>query len=254
MGMPRLFDLTNKTALITGAGKGIGKAIAVTYAKFGADVLICSRTKSDLEKTAEKVRRQGRKAYCFVMDISNMEDVSRGAHKAIEMADKIDILVNNAGTNIPRKALEVTEQQWDIIQNTNVKGLFFFTQEIAKGMLERKKGKIVNIASNLGLVGSAERSAYVTSKGAVVLLTKALAAEWAPYNINVNAICPAMIKTTLVAQLTSQGYRTNMIKKIPMGRLGKVEDVVGAAVFLASEASNFVTGHALVVDGGYLAV
>jgi len=252
--MSRLFDLTGKTALITGAGKGIGEAIAVTYAEFGADVLICSRTKSDLEKTAEKVRRQGRQAYPFVMDISNMEDVSRGAHKAIEMVNNIDILVNNAGTNIPRKALEVTEEQWDIIQNTNVKGLFFFTQEVAKGMLERKKGKIVNIASNLGLVGSAERSAYVTSKGAVVLLTKALAVEWAPYNINVNAICPAMIKTPLVARLTSQGYRTTMLKRIPMGRLGEVKDVAGAAVFLASEASNFVTGHALVVDGGYVAM
>jgi NAD(P)-dependent dehydrogenase (short-subunit alcohol dehydrogenase family) len=251
--MSNRFNLTGKTALVTGAGKGIGEAIAVTFAELGADVLICSRTELDLEKTAQKVRRHGRKAYPFVMDISDMQDVWRGAQKAIQMADGIDILVNNAGTNVPEKALEVTEEQWDMIQNTNVKGLFFFTQKIAKGMVKRKKGKIINIASNLGLVGSVERSAYVASKGAVVLLTKALALEWAPYNINVNAICPAMIQTPLVERSTTEAYRTTLLGKIPLGRLGEVEDVAGAAAFLASEASNFVTGHALLVDGGYVA-
>jgi len=250
-----LFDLTGKTALVTGAGKGIGQAIAIAFAEFGADLLICSRTEADLEKTAQKIRGYGRKAYPFLMDISNMEDVRRGSQKAIGMADQIDVLVNNAGTNIPKKALEVTEREWDIIQNTNVKGLFFFTQAIAKGMIERKKGKIINIASNMGLVGTTERSPYVTSKGAVVLLTKALALEWAPYNVNVNAICPSLIKTPLVApKLADPEFMTNMLRKIPMGRPGEVEDVTGAALFLASEASNFVTGHALAVDGGYVAM
>ena len=253
--MANLFNLAGKTALVTGAGKGIGQAIAIAFAEFGADLLICSRTEADLEKTAQRIRGYGRRAYPFLMDISNMEDVRRGSQKAIGMADQIDILVNNAGTNIPKKALEVTEREWDIIQNTNVKGLFFFTQAIAKGMIERKKGKIINIASNMGLVGTVERSPYVTSKGAVVLLTKALALEWAPYNVNVNAICPSLIKTPLVAPiLADPEFMTNMLRKIPMGRPGEVEDVTGAALFLASEASNFVTGHALAVDGGYVAM
>jgi len=189
------------------------------------------------------------------MDVSNMEDLRKGAKKAIAMVDRIDILVNNAGVNIPKKALEVTEDEWDRIQNTNVKGLFFLTQEIARGMVERKKGKIINIASNVGLVGMAERSPYVTSKGAVVLMTKALALEWAPYNINVNAICPAIIRTPLVApRFNDKEFMTNMLRKIPLARAGEVDDVVGAAVFLASEASNFMTGHALAVDGGYVAM
>lgn len=253
--MAHLFNLTGRTALVTGAGRGIGQAIAIAFAESGADLLICSRTGSDLEKTAREIRGKGRKAYPFVMDISKMEEVRKGAQKAVGMVERIDILVNNAGTNIPKKALEVTEQEWDIIQNTNVKGLFFFTQAIAKGMVERRRGKIINIASNVGLVGMAERSPYVTSKGAVVLLTKALALEWAPHNINVNAICPAIIKTPMVAErLKDQDFLANMLKKIPMGRPGEVEDVVGAALFLASEASNFVTGHALSVDGGYVAM
>lgn len=253
--MANLFDLTGKTALVTGAGKGIGQAIAIAFAEFGADLLICSRTESDLEKTAEKIRGFGRKAYHFVMDISKMEEVRRGSQKAIGMVDRIDILVNNAGANIPKKALEVTEQEWDIIQNTNVKGLFFFTQAIAKGMIERKKGKIINIASNVGLVGMAERSPYCTSKGGVVLLTKALAVEWAPYHVNVNAICPSLIKTPMVApRLNDPEFMSNMMRKIPMGRPGEVEDVSGAALYLASEAADFVTGHALAVDGGYVAM
>jgi 2-deoxy-D-gluconate 3-dehydrogenase len=253
--MAKLFDLTDKIALVTGAGRGIGQGIAAAYAELGADVLICSRTESELKETAKRIEAQGRKAYPFVMDISKMDDLRRGAKKAIGMVERVDILVNNAGINIPKKALEVTESEWDRIQDTNVKGLFFFTQEIARGMVDRKKGKIINIASNVGLVGMAERSPYVTSKGAVVLMTKALALEWAPFNINVNAICPAIIRTPLVAaRLNDQEFMSNMLRKIPMGRPGEVDDVVGAAVYLASEASDFVTGHALLVDGGYLAM
>ena len=253
--MSKLFDLSGKTALVTGAGRGIGKAIAVTFAEFGADVLICSRTQADLDDTAEKISHHGPKAYPFVMDISSLADIRRETKKALDRVDKIDILVNNAGTNVPKKALDVTEKEWDLIHNTNAKGLFFLTQEIARGMLDRRSGKIINIASNVGLVGMAERSPYVASKGAVVLLTKALALEWAPFNVQVNAICPALIKTPMVAaRLTDPEFMKNMISKIPQGRAGEVDDIVGAAVFLASDASNFITGHALSVDGGYVAM
>ena len=249
-----LFDLTDKVAFVTGAGRGMGQAIAIILAEFGADVIVSSRTDSELERTAQSVRNLGRKAYPVVMDISNIKHVRFGAQKALSQVEKIDILVNNAGTNRPKKSLEVTEEDWDIIHNTNVKGLFFLTQEIAKGMIERRKGKIINMASTLGIVGATERGPYAASKGAVVLMTKALAIEWAPYNINVNAICPTLINTPLVsALLDDKDFMADSLRKIPMARVGETNDVVGAAVFLASQASDFVTGHTLMVDGGYVA-
>ena len=253
MGFPG-FDLTGKVMLITGAGKGIGHGIAIAAAQMGADVLLNSRTRSDLEKVAEEIRAAGGKAEPVIFDVSKMDEIARGAQEAIDVWGRIDVLVNNAGTNRPKPALEVTEEDWDAIHDLNLKGLFFLTQTLVKPMIERKSGKIVNISSTMGLVGGPLRTAYSASKGGVVLLTKGLAVEWAPYNVTVNAVSPAFTRTPLAdVLLQRKDFYEDVVRRIPMGRVGEVDEVVGAVLFLASEAANWITGQTIAVDGGWVA-
>ena len=248
------FELNDKVMLITGSGKGIGRGIAIAAAQMGAKVLLNSRTPADLEEVAKEIHANGGEAVPVVFDVSKMDDIARGAQAAIEVWGRIDVLVNNAGTNRPKPALELSEEDWDAIYDLNLKGLFFLTQTLVKPMIARKNGKIINISSTMGLVGGPLRTAYSGSKGGVVLLTKGLAVEWAPHNVTVNAVAPAFTRTPLAdVLLQRKEFYEDVVRRIPMGRVGEVDEVVGAVLFLASEAANWVTGQTIAVDGGWVA-
>jgi NAD(P)-dependent dehydrogenase (short-subunit alcohol dehydrogenase family) len=248
------FDLSGKVAIVTGGGRGIGYHIALALAKYGADVVVCSRTLAELEKVGAAIEETGRRAFIQQMDMGNLSQVRGLVEESVNKFGRIDILVNNAGINIPQRAVDVTEESWDKIIDTNLKGVFFCAQAVGRVMIAQKKGKIINISSQAGVVGLPQRAAYCSSKGGVNLLTKALAIEWAPYNINVNAIAPTFIETPLSKPMfANEGFRKYVLGNIPWGRVGQPEDVVGAVIYLASEASNLVTGHVLLVDGGWTA-
>ena len=248
------FELNDKVMLITGSGKGIGRGIAIAAAQMGAKVLLNSRTLADLEEVAGEIRSNGGEAEPVVFDVSQMNEIAHGAQAAINVWGRIDVLVNNAGTNRPKPALELSEEDWDAIYDLNLKGLFFLTQTLVKPMIARKSGKIINISSTMGLVGGPLRTAYSGSKGGVVLLTKGLAVEWAPHNVTVNAVAPAFTRTPLAEVLLQRKeFYEDVVRRIPMGRVGEVDEVVGAVLFLASEAANWITGQTIAVDGGWVA-
>ncbi len=248
------FDLSGKVAIVTGGGRGIGYHISLGLAKYGADVVICGRTLSELEMAGAAIEKMGRRALIQQTDIGNLSQICALAEESVKGFGRIDILVNNAGINIPQRAVDVTEEAWDKIIDTNLKGVFFCSQAVGRVMIKQKKGKIINISSQSGQVGLPQRAAYCASKGGVNLLTKVLAIEWAPYNINVNAVAPTFVETTLTKSMfANEEFREYVLGNIPLGRMGQPEDVIGAVIYLASEASNLVTGHVLLVDGGWTA-
>lgn len=248
------FELTGKVAIVTGAGRGIGYHIALTLAKYGADVVVCSRTFSELEKVGAKIEECGRKVLIHRMDVTKIPEIYAMVEQSVKAFGHIDILVNNAGVNAPQWAIEVTEEVWDRVVDTNLKALFFCAQAVGKVMIGQKKGKIINVSSQTGSIAIPQRVAYCSSKGGVNQLTKVLAIEWAQHNINVNAIAPTFIETPLTKPiLENKGFREYVLGNIPMGRIGIPEDVTGAVIYLASEASNLVTGHILLIDGGWTA-
>jgi NAD(P)-dependent dehydrogenase (short-subunit alcohol dehydrogenase family) len=248
------FDLTGKVAIVTGAGRGLGYHFSLALAKYGADVVVCSRTGSELEKVAADVEQLGRRALIQSLDLRNIKSIQPMIDETVKAFGRIDILVNNAGINRPQLALEVTEENWDLVIDTNLKGLFFCAQAAGQVMSHQRKGKIINISSDAGTVGLPRRAAYCASKGGVNLLTKVLAIEWAEYHINVNAIAPAFIETPLTQPMFKEkGFREYVLGNTPLGRVGKPADVTGAVVFLASEASDYMTGHVMLIDGGWTA-
>jgi NAD(P)-dependent dehydrogenase (short-subunit alcohol dehydrogenase family) len=248
------FDLSGKVAIVTGAGRGLGYHIAFALAKFGADVVICSRTISELEKAKVAIEKFGRRVLILRMDVCKIPEILSMVEESVKAFGHIDILVNNAGVNVPQWAVDVTEEAWDKVIDTNLKGLFFCAQAVGKVMIQQKKGKIINISSQAGSVGLLQRAAYCSSKGGVNLLTKVLAIEWAQYNINVNAIAPTFLETPFSKPMfEKEGFREYVLGNIPLGRVGQPQDVIGALIYLASEASNLVTGHILLIDGGWTA-
>lgn len=252
--LPAEFDLSGKVAIVTGAGRGIGYHIALALAKYGADIVVCSRTTSELEKVSIEIEKLGKQAMIQSLDVTNIKSIPSMVDKTMKTFGHIDILVNNAGVNRPQWALDVTEENWDLVMNTNLKALFFCAQTVGRVMIKQKKGKIINISSDAGSVGLLRRAAYCASKGGVNLLTKVLALEWAQYNINVNAIAPAFIKTPLTEPMFEEkGFREYVLGNTPLGRVGEPKDVSGALVFLASEASNYMTGSVMLIDGGWTA-
>ncbi len=248
------FDLSGKVAMVTGASKGIGRSIALTLANAGADIIATARNEEELKELVSEIKGKGKNAIYIPADLNNTEDAVKMANKALEIFGRIDILVNNAGVSFPQPALEVTEEAWDTTMNVNIKSLFFITQVVGKKMIEHKKGKIINISSQAGIVGIEDHSAYCTSKGGLILLTKVLAIEWGKYGININAVAPTVILTPMGEKAWSDPEkRAKMLEQIPLGRFGYPEDVSGAVLFLASSASDLITGAVIPVDGGYTA-
>ena len=250
--MNQLFDLSGKVAVVTGANTGIGQSLAVALARAGADVALVGRTPA--EETAEQVRSLGRKAALIGADLSSIAPVQEVVDRTIAELGGLDILVNNAGIIRRNDALEFTEDDWDSVMDTNLKSLFFLSQAAARHMVAQGRGKIINIASLLSFQGGIRVPSYTAAKSGVAGLTRLLANEWAAKGINVNAIAPGYIATNNTAALQADETRNRQIlERIPAGRWGQPSDLDGAVVFLASDAANYVEGHILAVDGGWLA-
>lgn len=245
------FQLHNKIALVTGAGRGIGRALAIGLAEAGADVALFARTASDIEEVSHEIRALGQKAYPFTVDVTNREQIEEAVQQIIEQAGRLDILVNNAGMNIRSQALAVTDEEWDTIMQTNLKSAFLCSQIVGRHMQQKEYGRIINIASVAGQVALRTGVVYAATKAAMIQMTKVLALEWGKYGINVNSIGPWYFKTPLTEKiLANPDYLAEIIARTPLGRVGELEELVGPTVFFASDAANYVTGQTLFVDGG----
>ncbi|MDX3772977.1 2-dehydro-3-deoxy-D-gluconate 5-dehydrogenase KduD [Chromatiaceae bacterium AAb-1] len=252
--MPQLFSLSGKTALVTGASRGLGQAIAVALAAAGAEVLCASSRIDGTAATLKLIQSAGGKASALAADLSDEASVRQLAEDALASAGKIDILVNCGGTIFRAPAHEFPMPEWHKVMAVNLDSAFLLSQIIGAQMIKRRSGKIINIASMLSYSGGITVPAYTASKHAIAGLTKALANEWAQHNIQVNAIAPGYFRTDNTAALQADTERnTAILGRIPAGRWGEPEDLAGAAVFLASGASNYVNGHVMAVDGGWLA-
>jgi len=247
---PSAEDLRGKIVAVTGAGRGLGHVIADAMAAHGADVAVCGRTRDDLEKVAARIKGRGRRALVHVCDVRLVEQIRAFMDAVDQEFGRLDVLVNNAGGGTRTIPDQLTEEEWDQVADTNMKGVFFASQAASRLMRRHGGGRIINIASVLGVVGHPRFAAYATSKGAVIQMTRTLAVAWAP-DIRVNAVAPGYIDSPLNAyrkgnpQLEAEVY-----DHTPMRRFGQVEDVAMACVFLASDATGFITGHTLFVDGG----
>jgi len=245
------FSLTGRVAIVTGAGRGIGKAIALGLADAGADVVVAARTASDIEATAGEITAKGRKALAVPTDVRQSDQVDNLVDKAVAQFGTIDILVNNAGGYFVASTTELSEGGWDAIIRENLKSVFLCSKAAAKVMMGQKKGNITNVASVVGFRAYSSNAAYGAAKAGIINFTKTLAVDLAPYNIRVNAIAPGFIATPGSLQLleVDKGLKA-MVDRIPLGRLGQPEEVAQGIVYLASDASSYVTGQTLLVDGG----
>lgn len=249
------FDLSNKTAIITGGSKGLGLAMAAGLASAGANIMIVNRNEKDGIEAAEQLSKEfGIKAIAFCADVSNVEQTQNMAKVAIERFGKIDILINSAGINIRGAIDELSPEDFDAVMNINVKGTWLCSRAVTPFMKTQKSGKIINLASTLGLVGLSNRTPYTSSKGAVVQMTRALALELAPFNINVNAICPGPFLTEMNLSIADTDEGKNfVVGATALGRWGELREIQGAAIFLASDAASYMIGSILTVDGGWTA-
>lgn len=250
--MEKLFGLNGKTALVTGASRGIGQAIAVGLAKVGACIVAADLL--DTTATVNDIRTIGTESIGVKVDVSKRDDVVALVKESVKKFGKIDILVNNAGIVRSAPSESIAEKDWDAVINVNLKGEFLCAQEVGKQMIKQQTGRIINIASVAGQFGSAQSVAYCASKAGIILLTKTLAIEWAKHNITVNAICPGIIVTKMTDSYLKDPNFSQMIKtRIPLGRPGVPDELIGSAIFLASKASEYMTGQTLVIDGGWTA-
>ncbi len=269
------YSVEGKVAIVTGGGRGIGKSIALTLAEGGADVIVAARTAKQIEETADEIRQLGRKALAVPTDITKADDVKRVVKETVSQFGKIDILVNNAGIDILKPIAFVpemeqmkppewkvadswdtplSEAEWHQVIDTNLTSAFLFAQAVAPYMLKQKKGKIINISSNSSNLAPPYFSAYCVSKAGLSMLTRCLAIEWAPFNIGVNAVGPGDIRTELNANVfDTPEMREFMLASIPLRRFGETREVALLVLFLASEASNYITGETIYMDGGQLA-
>lgn len=248
------FELAGQVALVTGSSRNLGAAFAKALAEAGADVALVARDEQGLAETAAEVRALGRKAATFTADILDTRLLPDLVAQVEAALGPVDILINNAGGNIPAPFMEVTEEAYDRIMDLNLKSLFFLSQVVARGMTERGQGRIVNISSQLGVVGMAGRSAYSAAKGGVNALTRTMAIELAPHGITVNAVAPTYIETSPVKKLLENPeFRADVLRRLPIGRVGQPHEVTGAVLFLCTREAGLITGHTLLVDGGYTA-
>ncbi len=254
MAIYSLFSLEGQVALVTGASRGIGRGIAVGLAGAGANLALVARSESTLIEAQQEIQAIGVQAEIFPCDLNQTEGISDLVAAVSASYGRIDILVNNAGTTHRDDAVDFPEERWDDVVRVNLKAVWLLSQQVGRTMVNRGSGKIINIASLLSFSGGIRASAYAASKGGVAQLTKALANEWAPKGVNVNAIAPGYIKTDMASTLLNDPVRVaELMNRIPVGRFGMPDDIAGAAVFLASEAASYIHGHILAVDGGWMA-
>ncbi|MEQ8897301.1 MAG: SDR family NAD(P)-dependent oxidoreductase [Roseovarius sp.] len=245
------FDLDGKRALVTGAGRGIGLAIAGAYAAMGAEVYLCARTTTEIEAAAESMRAAGLRAEAITLDVTDVA----AFREAVDALSGLDILVNNAGTNRPKPLVDVTEADYDAVMGLNMRSAMFCTQAAVQRMIrDGTAGSVINVSSQMGHVGAPDRTLYCASKWAIEGFTKALASEVGAQGIRVNTICPTFIETPMTKPFFQDpAFREAVLSKIKLGRLGTLEDITGAAVYLASDASSLMTGSAVMLDGGWTA-
>lgn len=250
------FSLKGKSGIITGGGSGIGKAIAKGLVQAGAEVAIVGRNKEKLEKASEEIRKLGGPVIPIQADLSRMEDIKELVDRTVKEFGKIDFLINNAGAIRRTPSEDYTEKDWDDVLNVNLKGPFFLAQAVARVMISQKrKGKIINTSSLIAVQGGKRVPAYAASKGGLNQVTKTMANDWAKYNILVNAIGPGWVKTEFTEALQHDQERyAEIIGRIPLGRWADPEDLAGTAIFLASDASDYITGQTIFVDGGWLSL
>jgi 3-oxoacyl-[acyl-carrier protein] reductase len=242
-------QLANQIAVITGAGRGIGRAIALKFAAAGADIVCVSRTAENAEKVAEEVRALGRKAWAHAVDVADAPAVAAAAEKILAEAGKVDILVNNAGVTRDGLIMRMSEGDWEAVLNTNLKGAFLFTQALSRAFLKQRSGRIINISSVIGLIGNAGQCNYAASKAGLLGLTKAVAKEFASRGVTVNALAPGFIETDMTAGLSAE-MKAELLQRIPLRTLGRPEDVAEGALYLAGPGARYVTGQVLAIDGG----
>ncbi|MBM3263514.1 MAG: glucose 1-dehydrogenase [candidate division Zixibacteria bacterium] len=247
------FALTDRVAVITGASQGIGEAIAVAMAEAGARVVLSSRTRGRLEEVADRIAGFGGRSLIVEADVTDRSGHERIVKETLSQWGRIDILVNNAGINRRNLPEDFLEEDWDVVVDTNLKGPFFLTQRVGREMIRQQYGKIVHIASLASITGLPNIPAYTAAKGGIGALTYQLAIQWAKHNINVNSICPGYILTALTTGIHESERGEYIRNRVAMGRWGAPKDIAGTAVFLASAASDYLTGQLIVVDGGWMA-
>ena len=242
-------QLTNQIAVVTGAGRGIGRAIALKFAAAGADVACISRTLENAEKVAAEIRALGRRAWAHAVDVSDPAAVAAAAEKILAEAGRVDILVNNAGITRDGLLMRMSEADWDAVLDTNLKGAFTMTKAFTRTFLKQRSGRIINVASVIGLIGNAGQCNYAASKAGLIGFTKSVARELASRGITANALAPGFIETDMTAELKPE-MKAELLKQIPLAQLGQSEDIAEAALFLAGPGARYITGQVLAVDGG----
>jgi 3-oxoacyl-[acyl-carrier protein] reductase len=242
-------QLENQIAVVTGAGRGIGRAIALKFASEGADIVCVSRTAENSEKVAAEVRALGRKAWALAVDVSDAAAVNAAAEKILADCGKVDILVNNAGVTRDGLLMRMSDADWDAVLNTNLKGAFLFTKAFTRSFVKQRSGRIINVASIIGLIGNAGQANYAASKAGLIGFTQSVAKELGSRGITVNALAPGFIETDMTAALSAE-LKAELLKRIPLNSLGQPEDIAHAALYLASAGARYVTGQVLTVDGG----
>ena len=241
--------LTSQIAVITGAGRGIGRAIALKFAGDGADVVCVSRTAENAANVADEIRALGRRAWPRAVDVSDTAQVERAAEEILTATGRVDILVNNAGVTRDGVLARMSEADWDTVLDTNLKGAFLFTRAFVRAFLKQRSGRIINVASVIGLIGNAGQANYAASKAALIGFTKSVARELGSRGITANALAPGFIETDMTAVLNDQ-LRQDLLKRIPLNAFGQPDDVAQAALFLAGPGGRYITGQVLTVDGG----
>ena len=241
--------LDGKKAVVTGAGRGIGKAVAVTLAQAGADVVCLSRTQANVDETATEIRDLGRQAWAFAVDVADAASSQEAVTAILKETGSIDILVNNAGVTRDDLLMRMSEEAWDTVMDTNLKGAFTLCKAFARTFMKQRSGRIINIASVIGLMGNAGQANYAASKAGLIGFTKSIARELSSRGVTCNAIAPGFIETDMTAAL-NESQRQAILEKIPLNRLGQVEDIAQAVVYLAGPGAGYITGQVLTVDGG----
>ncbi|HYG25207.1 MAG TPA: 3-oxoacyl-[acyl-carrier-protein] reductase [Verrucomicrobiae bacterium] len=242
-------QLANQIAVVTGAGRGIGRAVALKFAAEGADVVCVSRTQENSDKVAAEIRALGRSSWAHSVDVSDGAAVASAAEKILAECGKVDILVNNAGVTRDGLLMRMSEADWDTVLNTNLKGAFLFTKAFARQFAKQRSGRIINVASVIGLIGNAGQANYAASKAGLIGFTQSVARELAGRSVTCNALAPGFIETDMTSALNAE-LKAELLKRIPLGSFGRADDIASAALYLASPGARYVTGQVLTVDGG----